>query len=295
MSDSNGSICAACGSSDSREFWREPARTIRQCRDCGLLFVFPQPNRESLHSQFQADYFTHGEPGLPTRLELEFEAWRKPTLSGIVKRIKALKPAGKLLDVGCASGEIFEYFRSGDWDLYGIEPSALAFERLRQRFGKTPRLHLFNGYLRDVSFEQNSLDVISVLESLYYMPDPQRELSYIAQILRDDGILAIAVPGYSYQRLINSGPLSYLRGGTGCSLTASHLFYFSRRSLDRLLESQGFRILETIPLGSSDYGTGLRRLARRTYLPLVKGLYGLTLRQLNLAPHVLYLCRKANG
>jgi len=199
------------------------------------------------------------------------------------------------LDVGCASGEIFEYFRGGDWDLYGIEPSAIAFARSQQRFAADPSLHLFNGYLGDASFADNSLDVITVLESLYYMPDPRHELSQVARILRDDGLLAIALPGYTYQRLRHSGPISYLMNGTRCSLTASHLFYFSDRNLSTLLKRQGFRVLDAFQLGSSTYGSRFGRFARRTYLPLVKALSGLTLGQIKLAPHVLYLCQKSNG
>ena len=288
-------ICVACGRSDSKEFWHDQSRTIRQCRACGLLFVFPQPDREALHRQFQSDYFTHGLSESPTRLELEFEAWRKPTLAGIVKRIRKLKPAGKLLDVGCASGEIFEYFRDGDWELYGIEPSALAFERLRQRFGANSRVHLFSGYLRDACFEPNSLDVVTILESLYYMPDPRHELSRVARILRDDGLLVIAVPGYTYQRLIHSGLVGCLVNRTERSLTRSHLYYFSDQSLSTLLASQGFRVVDILQLGSSTYGSGFRRFARQTYLALVKTLSGLTLGHINLAPHVLYLCQKSTA
>lgn len=295
MADLTASICVACGESGSKEFWRDQTRTIRQCHACALLFVFPQPDRKALHSQFQSDYFTHGQADSPTRLELEFEAWRRPTLAGIVKRIRKLKPTGKLLDVGCASGEIFEYFRDGDWELYGIEPSAMAFERSRQRFEADQRLHLFNGYLPDVSFDPNSLDVITVLESLYYMPDPRYELSHVARILRDDGLLVIALPGYTYQRLMHSGPISYLLNGTRCSLTRSHLFYFSDRNLRILLASQGFRVFDTLQLGSSAYGSGFGRFARQAYLPLARALSGLTLGQINLAPHVLYLCQKSNG
>ena len=295
MADLTTPICVACGGSDSKEFWRDQARTIRQCRTCGLLFVFPQPDRKTLHSQFQSDYFKRGDADAPTRLELEFEAWRRPTLADIVKRIRTLKTSGKLLDVGCASGEIFEYFRDGDWELYGIEPSAMAFVRSQKRFGSNPKLQLFNGYLGDVSFADNSFDVITVLESLYYMPDPRHELSHVARILRDDGLLAIALPGYTYQRLMHSGPISYLISGTRCSLTASHLFYFSDRNLSALLESQGFRVLDTFQLGSSTYGSGFGRFARQTYLPLVKALSSLTLGQVKLAPHVLYLCQKSNG
>ncbi len=48
-----------------------------------------------------------------------------------------------------------------------------------ERFGDEPNVHLFNGYLNDLNFEPKSFDVIAVLESLFYMPNPRNELSHI--------------------------------------------------------------------------------------------------------------------
>jgi len=249
----------------------------------------------TLHSQFQSEYFTRGQSGVPIRLKLNFEEWRKPTLTRIAQRIHTLKPAGRLLDVGCASGEIFEHFRSGEWDLYGVEPSAVAFARAHQRFGADPRIHLFNGYLRAASFEEKSFDVITVLDSLYYMPDPRRELSYLARILKDDGVLAIGVPGYNYQRLRHIGPISSLTHGSRCSLTSSHLFYFSDNTMAKLLQSQGLRIFDLVQLGSSLYGSRAGRFARNVYVTLSGALSAMTFGRINLAPHVLYLCQKSDA
>ena len=152
-----------------------------------------------------------------------------------------------------------------------------------------------NGYLCDVDFEPKSLDVVTILESLFYMPDPRRELSYVARILQDGGLLAIATPGYTYQRLRHSGPVSRLLYGNRCSLTRSHLFYFSRKSLTALLKSAGFHLVETVPLGSSVYGSRAARFARATYITLSGALSTLTFGHINLAPHVLYLCQKSEG
>ena len=288
-------VCVACGNSNSRVFWSDKSRTIRKCQVCKLLFVFPQPDQANLHREFQSDYFAKGRQPGETRLELEFEQWRRPTLSRVVERILRLKPGGKLLDVGCASGEIFEHFRNGNWDLYGVEPSAMAFQRAEKRFGDDPRVHLFNAYLGDVDLRKKTFDVIAVLESLYYMPNPRRELSCMARLLKDDGILAIAVPGYAYQRLRHSGPINLVWHGSRCSLTPSHLFYFSENSLGTLLGTEGFRIFDTIQLSSSSYGSGVGRFARQTYLKFSKALVRVTLGQINLAPHVLYLCQKSDS
>jgi len=120
-------------------------------------------------------------------------------------------------------------------------------------------------------------------------------LSYVANILRDDGVLAIATPGYAYQRLRHSGPISRALYGARCSLTRSHLFYFSPESLAALLKSEGLQIFDAIQLGSSSYGSKFGRLARQTYLASSKVLGAMTRGRINLAPHVLYLCRKSDA
>jgi SAM-dependent methyltransferase len=179
-----------------------------------------------------------------------------------------------------------------NWQFYGVEPSVFAFKKAAERFGEDSRFRLFNAYLSELDFEEKSFDVVTVLESLYYMPDPRRELSRVAQILKDDGLLVIAVPGYEYQRLRHSRPISYLFNGNGCSLTSSHLFYFSQTSMGKLLAGCSFCISDVVQLGTSIYGSGLRQLTQTTYVQLAKAVSALTLGRVNLAPHILYLCRK---
>src|SRR6185437_11863711 len=266
--------CRACASSRARLFSRDEHRTIYKCGDCGLLFRFPQPSPADLHTEFQLDYFK-GD-GVASRLELEFESWRRPVLAQITDVIKHVKPKGKLLDVGCASGELFEFFLNGEWNLCGVEPSQVAVARARERFAAHAQVRLFHGYLSDVP-AQESWDVIAILESLFYMPDPQKELASVCQLLETDGLLVIATPGYQYQCLRHTGLFSRIVYGRQCSLTSSHLYYFSERALAELLRSSGFRIMRVVPLGSSTYGSGLGRTARNLYVMVSRFLSFLTL------------------
>lgn len=284
-------LCIACGSLKTEVFWEDSRRTIRRCASCSLLFRFPQPNAEELHDEFQFKYFSRNGESTPDRLELEFESWRRPVLSQITNKIRTVKPAGKLLDVGCASGEIFEYFRDGNWELCGIEPSQAAFEKAQARFGKNSRIRLLKGYLCDLDLG-SSWDVVTVLESLFYMPDPRRELAYISRLLKKDGLLVVATPGYQYQRIRQTGTLSRVLSGSWCSLTPSHLFYFSPKAIASLLANAGFRIIETVPLGSSTYGNWMARALRNTYVGGARLLRAVTAGRINLSPHVLYLCSR---
>jgi 2-polyprenyl-3-methyl-5-hydroxy-6-metoxy-1,4-benzoquinol methylase len=282
--------CVACGSFSTRTFWLDKKRAIYECAKCGLLFRFPMPNADDLHNEFQVDYFKGSAGKNQSRLTSEFETWRRPVLARISQIIHGVKSGGKLLDVGCASGELFAYL-GNEWDVCGIEPSRVAVERARQRFGQNPNIEIQEGYVSDIPAEA-SWDVVTVLESLFYMPDPRRELNHISQLLKDDGRLIIATPSYQYQRLRHTGLISRLLYGTRCSLTASHLYYFPRRALAGILQDAGFIITRVVPLGSSSYGGAAARAAHRAYVGASRVLNFLTVGRINLAPHVLYVCAK---
>ena len=284
--------CIVCNNTNSTVFWRNPYRTIRRCNYCGLLFVFPQPNREKLHEQFQSNHFTRGSDQDQTRLDLEYDKWRHPSFELIAAKIRTLKPAGRLLDIGCAGGVFFDYFRDGNWELYGVEPSTLAFKIAQKRLSNSPRIHLFNTYLTDANIFSKKFDVVTVLEALYHMPNPGDELACIGAILKDDGIFLIDIPSYTYHRILRTGLLSYILTRSWCSLPSSHLFYYSKNNLLLLLKRNRFRIVEILPLQGSYYGSWFRRFSLKSYFRLSRLLFNLTMRRINIAQRVLYICRK---
>jgi len=264
---------------------------IWRCETCGLLFVFPQPNVETAHSSFQSTYFA-GASSASARLDLEFDQWRRPALGLISNILKEQKNQGRLLDVGCAGGALFDFFCDGSWTLVGVEPSRLAYERAKARFSDKLNVTLHNMYLTDIALSNDGFDVITVLESLYYMPTPQHDLKVIQGLLKSDGVLAIEIPSFQYQRLWRTGILSYMLHRDWCTLTQSHISFFSDRSLAALLAHSGLKIVGRIPIPSSVYGSSWQRFAQETYFAGMRTLFYASFRNLNLAPRTLYLCKR---
>jgi 2-polyprenyl-3-methyl-5-hydroxy-6-metoxy-1,4-benzoquinol methylase len=283
--------CIVCNNKATRIRWSSKYRTIWTCDNCGLLFVFPPPNAETMHTSFQKEYFV-SSASAASRLDLEFDAWRRPALEQISNIVKVQKNGGRLLDVGCAGGALFEFFCDNRWTLYGVEPSQMAYERAKARFDGTSNVTLLNAYLRDAVLPEGGFDVITVLEALYYMPDPQRDLRAIQQLLKPDGLLVIEFPSFQYQRLWRTGIVSYVLHRDWCTLTQSHISYFSDRSLSVLLAHSGIKIVKRIPMPSSAYGASLRRFAQRAYFAGTRILFYASLQNLNLAPRTLYLCKR---
>lgn len=164
------SCCPYCGGADSKlayesvqdwTFETAPGRwSYWNCSMCSALYLNPRPNRASI-SQAYARYYTHGAQtlsyarALKVRLINEcFSHWHKvdllPRLSlpgflaGILKPLRhklvepfgfdalVRLPKGKLMDVGCGSGDFLQMARQLGWACVGLELDPAAVHTARE-------------------------------------------------------------------------------------------------------------------------------------------------------------------
>ncbi len=109
----------------------------------------------------------------------------------------------------------------------------------------------------------------------YYVNDPQSELLEIARLIRPDGMLAIEIPGQAYMLSRSRGPLCFLSSGKWSRLASnsSYLFWYTPKSLDRLLDKCGFKSVKWEAIASpycfkpgkvlNVYGSVSRKAAKR--------------------------------
>jgi 2-polyprenyl-3-methyl-5-hydroxy-6-metoxy-1,4-benzoquinol methylase len=284
--------CVACMSDSTAVFYRNPKRTISVCKNCGLYFVVPKQSVPACGSGFEEGYFSANQTSGATRLDLEFESWRRPALKRIVRAIKRYREGGCLLDVGCAGGVLFDYFESDKWTLCGVEPSKYASEHACERVKGRSNITIVNSYLGDVGLTAETFDIITVLESLYHMPNPQKEMKEIARLLKPDGRLFIEIPNWHYQRFWRTGPINYLLKKEWCSLTYTHITYFTEHSLAALGRQVDMKISERIPMFGSVYGSFVQRFLQRVYFELCKTLSVITHYRVNMSPRTLYVFTK---
>ena len=206
--------------------------TLMRCRQCGVLYLDPRPNAAELARFYPVDYAAY------TREALQEGPWlqRQLRLYGLTKRCRTvakLAKGGRLLDVGCATGDFIALMRNyGQWSVVGIELDERAASLARERYGLT----VVNGSIDQVDLAPASFDVVTLWDVLEHLPDPRQSLLRIATWLRPGGCLVVRTPDASslYARAWGS----YWAG-----LDAPrHVVVFDRASLARLLEDTGFRI-----------------------------------------------------
>src|SRR4051812_3083915 len=98
--------CECCGSGDHHRVSRKRGYALRRCRDCGVVFVSPQPTTQQLDALYRKEsgYFATAQTDLSS-VPAASALWLENALldGGAVK--------GRFLDVGCANGSLMHAMR----------------------------------------------------------------------------------------------------------------------------------------------------------------------------------------
>jgi len=274
--------CTICGQQNAEVFMTGsgPARVVR-CRNDGLLYMSPRLKPAIIREQHKT--FVRAD-----NLEM-FTGFRRAMLRREARAIQRLKPGGRLLDIGCATGTLFGFFQGSGWRLHGVDTSQTGVELAAQQYGA----EVFCGTLQEARYPSRSFDVVSILDTLYYNPQPERELLEIRRVLKDDGLLALEIPGYNYRLMRERGPLCWLLNGAWVRgfANCSHLYFFSPRTIRRLLANAGFRIVRVVPEQASISVAGFGLLLNHLHFAAARLLFHLI--GVSIAGKELYLAVKA--
>jgi 2-polyprenyl-3-methyl-5-hydroxy-6-metoxy-1,4-benzoquinol methylase len=209
---------------------------INRCRHCGQVYVSPRLDLNStarVYSEDRAHTISHAYCWNGRDDSSRF----KPLL----KRLRAVQPSGRLLDVGCGGGHLLAAAQAiRCWQLSGIEPVADAADAARSRF--EGELHCAT--LESAELPRESFDIVTMLGVLEHLHDPAATLRRVHQLLRPRGILAVYVPNYRYLRLKDTGLAAWIRSHHWSRLAPQeHLFHFTPPLLNQLLRTTGYRLL----------------------------------------------------
>ncbi len=204
---------------------------VVQCQHCGLVYINPRPNGSEVLNDYQAVVDELYVQELEGRV-LTFRRHLRP-LEQIVG-----PPRGKrLLDVGCHVGVFVDVAQQRGWEAWGVEPSRWAAEQAQAQ-----GLRVANGTLHTFDFEDASFDVITLWDVIEHVLDPKTELCKVYQLLRPGGIVVL-------HTIDIESPFARIMGRRWPWLMEMHLYYFSPRTLRRMLESLGFEVLYSSPQG----------------------------------------------
>ncbi len=234
--------CALCGADDTEVVFEEEDRLhhiegkfrLVRCRQCGLMYINPRPSPEEIGRYYPEDYHAYQVGG-----RSRWARWDRAY--GIRKRCRAVISrasvrGGRILDVGCSTGEFLEAMRAYGWEAYGVEIDQAAAAYARSQRG----LEVFTGTLLEAQYPNAFFDVVTLWNVLEHLHYPRATLSKIALILRPGGMLVVSVPNPESIE-------AKLFGRYWAGLDAPrHLYIYSRHVLERMLNLTGFTTREVL-------------------------------------------------
>ncbi len=222
--------CVVCG---SHRFRDGVHGVLSQCLDCRHVF-YPGLAEVNPTQLYDEAYFTTKEylayPFQQPTLARNFVAYLR-----LMRRYGAAD--GRLLEVGCAYGFFLREARR-TFEVEGIDVSREAVAAARQQL----HLSVHCGSFTELPVER-PFDVVCMWDTIEHLIKPDAYVIKARQVLRDGGYLFLTTGDIG-------SLLARLQGRRWRMIhPPTHLHYFSRVTLTRLLERSGFRVVGIKQLG----------------------------------------------
>jgi SAM-dependent methyltransferase len=205
--------------------------SIYRCRHCGLERTTPRPTPDSIGVYYPADYGPY-QPEAITGTGSKKVA--KNWLRGILGlRSRTLPPVlpGRMLEVGCSTGNYMEEARSAGWDVEGIEFSSDAAAVARS---KGFAVHI--GAIEQVESFRRDYDVITAWMVLEHLHEPVTALRKLRSWIKPGGYLVALVPSAESLSRTMFGARSY------DLQLPTHLYHYTPKTIGILLDKAGWRL-----------------------------------------------------
>lgn len=208
---------------------REPVRFV-VCRACGFIYQSPRFTLEELKPIY-VDEYRKGileADGVPQEQYLEFAcAKSRREFEWIDERFPG--PGGRrVLEVGCATGQLLRYFKDAGWEALGIEPTKVFADYGSRVHG----IEILPGLFEDADLKPG-FDLVILSQVLEHVQHPEAVLTHAASLLGPDGRLYVSVP--YYETYLSIRPAREL-------FISTHLYAFSPASLASVASRCGLAV-----------------------------------------------------
>jgi SAM-dependent methyltransferase len=221
------STCLICG----KKLIPWKMKGLLYCHDCGFVTTDLEISDEELLKIYSADYF-HGDE-YSNYLEDKKTIQRnfKEKLNILIKKIDTHYDQQSLFEIGCAYGFFLELAKGMFSKVSGIDISTDAINFARENL----KLDVQAGDF--MSMPPIRADIFCLWDTIEHVKKPEKFIQKISNDIVDGGLIAITTGD------INSF-IAKIRGKNWRQIhPPTHLHYFSKRSLIKLLEKNGFEIV----------------------------------------------------
>lgn len=223
---------------------------IVRCRHCGLVYVNPRV----ILSSSMAAYTQKQEEAYFAATEADRAAGNTTLL---IRLAQLVRGPVQLLDVGFGDGLLLKQVQQYGWNPWGIEVSVNLIDHLTPQIN---RIQLFHGTLTEARYPADYFDVVTLINVLEHLKNPNQVLAEVVRVTRPGGIVAVHVPNvHSLSARLQGAKWHHYE-------PLEHFTYFNARTLKRFLEKHNLTVIGTFSL------PGISRL-KKTLLAITQHLH----------------------
>ncbi len=204
-----------------------------------LLVTFPRPKEADLPSYYESEEYISHTDSSRTLMDKVYQVIKSYSLKRKLKLINKLNGRkGRILDIGCGTGDLLSVCEKDGWQISGTEPNIKARELATQKINSSECL---KEDLNQFS-EKGNFDIISMWHVLEHVPNLDEYIKKLKELLTADGHLIIAVPNFkSYDAI-------HYKEFWAAYDVPRHLWHFSEKSIRHIFGEQDFELVNTRPL-----------------------------------------------
>jgi len=208
-------------------------RNVVKCSRCGLVYQFPLMSGNE-QKEFYSDAYRNLQPVkghyLPREASAFFHIELAPNAARLKRVEKYLAPSSRCLEIGSAAGSFLYLLRKKCSHCVGVEPHKLFSAFARNEL----RLTVFDRPVEELKFQPRSFDAIFMFHVLHQFRNPHSVLKAMSRTIKSGGYLFLELPN------IEDALLTLCKRYSSFYYQPAINYYFSRKSMARILEETGF-------------------------------------------------------
>ena len=219
--------------------------TLVKCKNCGLVYISPQPTLSELgkyyptdYPPYVTDYKVFSDSKFIRFAKKIYSLFKNKKAEPIInKKTEQDQSSKKVLDFGCGRGHLLLALQKQhpNWELYGFD---IATNQEVKNIGHNIHIHLDDFSRMEENFEAKSFDLIYLNNVLEHVHDPKDIINRLSHILKDDGEIVIEIPNIDAFKF-------KLFGKNFSSLDIPrHLYHFSPDTIEKLCKKCNMNITE---------------------------------------------------
>ena len=201
--------------------------SVVQCKKCGHYYMTPvvaSDLMDKYYSIINSEFYHNA--GIDSEIN-----YNEKEYDDYYKIISAIKPGGKVLEVGCGKGMLLNLLKKKGYDTYGIEPSPVAYKYAKESL----KLNVDNQFLHNSRFRNEKFDVVILIDVVEHILNMRPFLDDLKSVLKEGGLIFIGTGN------IDSFNARFAGNNWFYYYTWEHVSFFTDTTMRTLLQQNGFK------------------------------------------------------